>query len=268
MAFNDPFDCQFACGFPFSVEEFEERFKNELETLVFQAEEPRGDNGDPLFKMILLTRRHLRGRGREQFRGFLEQSVSRLIPQLQAALAFAADTWSRQLSRLRIICLSETRDNLTMWAHYAARHTGAVIRIRCVKERDSVFLGALPVRYSDEAPFVGTLDQWIKHMTGQQRIDYDAHFLKLVTTKSRHWSYEREWRVIDPACEPYTGTPDFDQYWPEEIDEVYFGCRTDDANIDLIMSSVPQELEHVEFFKAGTMKWEFGLEFHKIGRNN
>ena len=155
---------------------------------------------------------------------------------------------------------------MLMWSHYADHHKGAVIQLRCIQERDSVLLAALPVWYTDQAPFIGTQDEWIRHLTGQKEIDYDAHFRKLVTTKSTHWASEREWRVINFKLhgEKDDGLRLYDTFWAEEIEAIYFGCRADEDKVLSILKAMHPDLKHVELHKAKKKKWEFGLDFEKM----
>ncbi len=94
-----------------------------------------------------------------------------------------------------VCCLSEICDDILMWSHYAAQHTGVCIGIRPDRIAGKLFR---PVEYSDVVPL---LDAW-EYIRG----DGDK-FLKLGLTKASHWSYEKEWRTVDlfglkqyPSC--------------------------------------------------------------------
>lgn len=262
--FNDPFDCQFDCGFPFTFEAFGEAFLAATEEMVFGETEPQGAAQHPLFSQIMIARRNRTKRSRDQFRAFFTPTVSETIPSIQRAQAVASRVWAEYLSRLRIFCVTEDNANLLMWSHYADHHTGAVIRLKCVRERDSVLLAALPVKYADQAPYIGTQDEWIRHLTGQKEIDYDSHFRKLVTSKSTQWAYEREWRVINFKGPGDDGCRWRDTFWPEEIEAIYFGCRADDSEMSGILKGMHPELKHVALFRAKKKQWEFGLHFDAI----
>lgn len=262
--FNDPFDAQSDFGFPFTFEEFGEAFLNAQEEMVFGDLEPHGDPNHPLFQMIMQARLARQKATREKFRSFFRPTIDEAIPNLNHAQQIASKDWDAYLARLRILCLSEINDDLLMWAHYADHHKGAVIRLDCSQERESVLLAALPVNYTDRTPYIGTMQEWIRHLTGQEEIDYDLLFTKLVTTKSTHWSYEKEWRVVNESKNRDDGLHMYDSFWPEEIEAVYFGCRANDLEIEEVIHSMHSDLGHVELFKARQKKWQFGLEFNKI----
>ncbi len=96
------------------------------------------------------------GQDRAAFRGFL---------------ALTASTFG-------VLCFSERKDDLLQWAHYADRHKGICLGFDVAEDEK---FG--PVKYRRERlPFPQKLDQ--KFMR------------KLLSTKSVHWRYEKEWRVF------------------------------------------------------------------------
>lgn len=76
---------------------------------------------------------------------------------------------------------SETNDNLLMWAHYAKHHHGLVICFRAKSLlHDQIKL--TKVHYS-------------KRRVYQKQPTDDKTLARLLSTKSKDWSYEREWRA-------------------------------------------------------------------------
>lgn len=101
------------------------------------------------------------------------------------------------------LCLTETPDNLLMWAHYANSHTGFVVEFDTThpyfderKSNEDELRHLRQVNYRDTRPSGALAD-----MNGYE----------LFTVKSTHWSYEREWRILRPlpdadrviSAEPY-----------------------------------------------------------------
>ncbi len=81
-----------------------------------------------------------------------------------------------------VTCFSEKPDSLLMWAHYAAAHSGVVIGFRT---KHASFLGLghlLPVQYRVRRPV-------LRSTISQESV------LQLLSTKSREWAHEREWRI-------------------------------------------------------------------------
>src|SRR6185437_6477137 len=87
-------------------------------------------------------------------------------------------------SKLGILCLSAKCNDLLMWSHYANGHRGLCLEFEA-SDYTPFFGAALPVKYRDDRPtFDPDGTQW-------QRVE------SAVLTKSKGWSYEEEWRVID-----------------------------------------------------------------------
>jgi hypothetical protein len=87
--------------------------------------------------------------------------------------------------RYGLICLSETWRSPVMWAHYGDRHTGVALGFD-VPER-----AAHLVDYAGEK---------LKNLLGRKPSLGDVSeetLMKLVSTKAKDWSYERERRIFD-----------------------------------------------------------------------
>ena len=83
-----------------------------------------------------------------------------------------------------IYCLTEVPDDILMWSHYSASHTGVCLQFNA-KEELSVFWEAYMVTYQEKYPEVNVME-----------IGEYKQFFNLFATKSQHWEYERERRVI------------------------------------------------------------------------
>ena len=89
-----------------------------------------------------------------------------------------------------ILSLSETRDNLLMWAHYAEGHTGFVLMLdgthdffkgnNLSSETAKGFAKPEPVQYRLERP----------------RTPIEAPPLEILLIKSSDWKHEKEWRYL------------------------------------------------------------------------
>jgi hypothetical protein len=81
-----------------------------------------------------------------------------------------------------ICCFSSEKNDILMWSHYALDHSGLCIGFHSNRH---FFRTAWEVEYSDHIPII-------------TRPHDDAHTMleKALLTKSKHWSYEKEWRII------------------------------------------------------------------------
>ncbi len=133
----------------------------------------------------------------DQFLLFAKQQMDREMPNalklLDQLKPMAQDGLWDFASKIGILSLSEWPDELLMWAHYASSHAGFVIGF---DNQHSYFdsrkgpgdeLHYLrKVKYVDQRPNLP-----MNELTG------DDMFL----TKSSHWAYENEWRILRPLQE-------------------------------------------------------------------
>lgn len=106
-----------------------------------------------------------------------------------------------------MFCLSETPLNHLMWGHYGSDHRGGAIGFdmshpffSANKTRAGYLQWLRKVDYSGKRPELG-VSHFQENKMGLLN-DHGAGWLKLLgsehpmfLTKSRHWSYEREWRL-------------------------------------------------------------------------
>lgn len=97
------------------------------------------------------------------------------------------------LNTLGIFSLSEVPDDLLMWAHYAANHTGFVLEF---DGEHSWFWEQRP-----EGDDCGTLKKvsYADEPSSRYLAELKAH--EVFYTKGKKWEYEREWRIIRPLAE-------------------------------------------------------------------
>lgn len=140
-----------------------------------------------------------------------------LMPKLQEVMAQKFE------ELIGILCLSESANNLLMWAHYADSHRGFVIE------------------FDERSPFFDrriSPDDEFRHL---RKVTYNAKRPSLTLanvedfspfmTKGTDWEYEAEWRMIlplDTASRVIGEGPQavhlFD-FPPESITSVVLGCR-------------------------------------------
>ncbi|MGV3659575.1 MAG: DUF2971 domain-containing protein [Prosthecobacter sp.] len=146
-----------------------------------------------------------------------------------------------------ILCLSEVRDSVLMWGHYTNNHQGFVVGFDSNhsffsqnKSRQN-HMGCLQqVEYKSERPQVTLSDVTSK-----------AWFL----TKSEHWSYEKEWRIVRPLLEAdhRLDTPPSPvclfNFPPEAVCEIIVGMRSSDL-VTKEVRSMAGHFPNAELFRA------------------
>jgi hypothetical protein len=143
--------------------------------------------------------------------------------------------------QFRISCFSnfqsesELLANTTMWSHYADNHQGFCVKYSLKFEQlenaESIQCGLFPVAYTSNVPKISPREL-LRLEYKNSKLILNKHVLKTtykaLTTKSKFWNYEKEWRLIvgDKNSEIIlNNTIPF-----LKVDTIYLGCRIE-ANL-------------------------------------
>lgn len=144
------------------------------------------------------------------------------------------------ITELGVLSLTENKENILMWAHYAAQHTGFCLEFDAY---NLFFARALPVGYDVSLP---TLNLIQRH----QRED----IVDMLLTKAKDWEYEQEWRIVDHENGPGV------QSFPEEaLTGVILGCRMQDGCKNRIRDWCSKRQPRPTLYQAREKETEFGL---------
>jgi len=189
-------------------------------------------------------------------------AINRLVELEKKNIKDIPRKWREYARNARIFCVSETQDDLLMWAHYSDSHKGAVIKFRNIVDGKIGFKDAKVVRYSTQIPKIAYGPYDILNNLGKEGIrDFDMFFFEVLFTKSNHWSYEKEWRIVQFLDKQDEKLHDFRPILPEEIDGVYLGCRIKESIKEEILSLVPGKLKHIKVFESNKNADRFALDF-------
>ncbi len=163
-----------------------------------------------------------------------------------------------QLERVGIFSLAESSSNQLMWSHYAGEHYGICVGFD--NEEPGTKLShpdsCLKVTYSDELPemskdgFKSELGIGFNKYGQLQSQSFQLSFTdstlqRVISTKPTSWSYEQEWRYVEPSGGAYN--------WPSKIREIVFGlkCPQDrrEHYINLANRNIPHEVFLYEMVK-------------------
>lgn len=151
-----------------------------------------------------------------------------------------------------LLSVSETAQEIVMWAHYTEAHKGVVIGI----DFDNIFQSGIEmhhVKYSNRRPQINILD--------------DPQYMTPLMTKSDSWAYEREFRAIflvealedlqtqGLAClKNFKGSKTwFLRLNPKSIKKIIFGLYAGDSLKSGIKKLIERpELKHVELYHVET----------------
>lgn len=164
----------------------------------------------------------------------------------------------KAIKSVKISCFSTDYDNLLMWAHYANKHCGVVLKFDVLKDA-SFFMTPLLANYVKNYPVFNYI-----------RDDYSrggGYLLQLlVETKSLDWQYENEIRVMKPDADIHNPINYQDvEISREAIVGVIFGCQVEDTfKKEFIKYSNDNGWNNLIFEEAKKKLWKFGLDFKCI----
>jgi hypothetical protein len=145
--------------------------------------------------------------------------------------------------RMGVFSMTEDRENILMWSHYAAEHTGFCIGFRT---NNTFFSRARRVEYDKVLPCVNLLEaMW------DELITKGAFGL---LTKALDWSYEKEWRIVN------INGVGIHKYPCEALSSVILGCKMSPENSKRIKEWCNASKIRHTLYEAKEKEHEFGLD--------
>jgi hypothetical protein len=139
-----------------------------------------------------------------------------------------------------VFCVTTKRDDLLMWAHYAGSHSGICIEFDGMSK---LMAHAQRVCYSSERIPINPYED-----------SHDVMLDKALFTKSEHWAYEDEWRLLR-----YKSGPGPVQFWPHNLTGIIFGALASRTTIETVLSWVQQRSTPVNLYRAFVSEKNFEL---------
>ncbi len=215
--FNDPFDCSLPVSLDLSLDSIE----------WFRTEFIKRGN------LPILTCKQLEEIDKEKLLLLLENAMFEAL----------AD----KLKGKGVSCFSSEYNNILMWSHYGAKHTGFCLEFDTKHEP---FNKAKKVEYIDDFP---------KLNAEETIIDLNIEpILKLLHTKAKPWQYENEWRCI------HYESPVVYTYPQESLTGVYFGSEMDLAAIEIICLIIQGQNPQVRFWRGKRHPERFSIAFDEF----
>jgi hypothetical protein len=150
-----------------------------------------------------------------------------------------------------IYCLSKIMDDILMWSHYSDSHKGLCLEFDTTKEI-MLFGQAFKVNYSNEYPSIDV----IKIAVGKGN-----EYRKAVLTKSKHWEYEQEWRILKPKS---LGGPGKHRFPPELLTGVILGALISPEDKDKVLNWVKNFPTKIALFQAKINRTKYQLDIESI----
>lgn len=186
----------------------------------------------------------------------LRQQAKYLFENLSERKMRSKEVDLKKVNNLGVCCFSKEDDILLMWSHYADKHRGVCLAFDVWK--DSKVLAKLPyeVAYPPEYPI-------FNYPKDIYRVN---SFRFLIATKSKDWEYEQEVRLVrDDKNTPFRGEVKFNK---RALVAIKFGYKACPKGIERVNEFLLESggYEHVKFYKAHIMRFDFGIYFKEIPR--
>jgi hypothetical protein len=260
---NDPYDVQFDLHIEVDKEAVKKAALQKLwdahyGTQPIQARNKLGD-------AINLVRGVFPKLSRQEFDELYGEGIDEGFAAAERSLPGVHAAIRAEMSKSKLLCLTELADDLAMWAYYAEQHCGVVFQFRSVPELDSAWGMARPVKYVSEVPRMFDEGFLVEMLSGMASIDVQSIVDRMVYTKSSHWAHEREWRVVagsgrDPQA-PYEDI----KFHAEELQAVMLGARMTNADRVEIIDLVRARFPRTRVMQAAMAKRRFQMEFEIVG---
>ena len=156
----------------------------------------------------------------------------------------------------RILCLSTHNDLLLMWAHYADRHRGICLEFDAALPNMGE---AFEVIYRDQRPVIDC----------RLLRDFTTRTASALLTKSSHWSYEQEYRILartgendtEPTLSLRKTNSDYYDLMPGSLTGIIAGSRADFATIQAI---VREHKPSVNLYRAKQFDLEYKVLVERV----
>jgi len=172
-----------------------------------------------------------------------------------------------------VYCLSEIRDNILMWSHYANCHHGI-----CIGFETSTQNNPLCIRHNDsdlkchpESAYHNFLPIYKVDYKDQYPPPYDmfkgktADLIAFLTTKGKDWNYEKEYRIILARGDKKKNIIKFDK---SILKEVIVGSKLNESFTEQVFNIIRKDYlaegHSVEVFESSLDNQRYKLNIKKI----
>jgi hypothetical protein len=233
---NDPFELSHRSSLNFDSKALLVACVKATLSLIFSRDEPSGNS--PLIKAIRRWRAEDRFDSEDEATEVLNDLLASMVQHRDPELIEIMRDWKHYASRLRILSLSDSHENLALWDSYGDRHTGIVIRFGCGE--DSSLENPIAVSYSDTDKFLN---------------------------KSKLQSKEKEWRLLTTV----DSVQQDESLWFEdisfastEIRAVYFGAGMENSKKQEVVTILQRKYPKARQFQAVVKNSKFELNFERL----
>ena len=156
-----------------------------------------------------------------------------------------------------ILCLSESKNNILMWSHYAKNHSGVMFELNKNKLELDQSISMEKIKYQDNIP-ICNYDELLG--INPSLSENKGLFEKSILIKSGSWSYEDEVRLLrkisnDDRLHPFP---------KESFNAIYLGCKIESEKKKEIIRKVKETLPKTLLFQTKISNSDYKLDSYQI----
>jgi hypothetical protein len=259
---NDPYDAQFDLHIEVDREEVRRKALQKLWDAHYGPEP--APVGNALGVLIRLFRGRFPRLTREEFNREFGEAIDQGLARMEQALPTFQREIRAEISRSKILCLTEAPGSIPMWSYYAEQHQGLLLKFRSIAELDSPWVTARPIRYHADMPRLLDADFLADLTSGRARLEPSTISDRLIYTKSVEWAHEREWRIYSGTGRNAEALYEDLPFHPLELEAVIFGCRMPNEDRIGFSNLTRQRYPHAELYQMTQSARNFQLELAPI----
>lgn len=144
-----------------------------------------------------------------------------------------------------VFCVSTKRDDILMWSHYADSHRGVCLEFDGLAP---LMAHAQAVEYSEDRVPINAYED-----------NDDVAMRKALLTKSTHWAYEAEWRLIS-----YAKGPGLTKFRPNNLTGIIVGASASPSTLEMVRNWIRQRSAPIKLYCASTNAKKFEIDIREI----
>lgn len=233
--------------------------------LIFSRDDPKGMS--PLIKAIRRWRLEDRFDSEEEAEEVLTQLLMSMVQQREPELLGLIRGWQRYSRCVRILCLSQGHDNVSLWDKNAAEHTGLAIRFACGD--DTSLEAPKAMKYTDNKPEITALSEQLDILMHQANFQIEEGFAEKFLCKSKLFAKEKEWRLLKTFDEVDTEEEEAQwfrdlQFKHSEVLAIYFGAEMEQKKKQEINRIIQRKYKKAKLYQANPLHEKFELDFERL----
>lgn len=254
--FNDPFDLQINL-LDYDLDEFRSIAEKKVSQIVFDIDKPPERTNQ---RVLTLRRKRVNDPNLKKedldlvIKGICDDLLSNELEWREGS------TNDLGLGKARVLCLSQIHNDILMWGHYTDNHKGGTIKF---KAGNDLILGneeIYSISYSEERPDKDFPSEFLDRILNINSTEFDV--VRYLFTKSKHWEYEKEWRLIRVAANK--DDAEFHDFPPIALEAIYLGCKISHQDKVKVQGLLKDKFSHVKVFQASTNSKRYELDFSLI----